>query len=64
MKISPDFAKLSPNQIEKIQQLENSEKIILVAYEKLPKLADLNPEEIQRLQEFEEKLGFRLVAWK
>ena len=64
MKISPDFANLSEEQITKIKDLEQSLDIVLVAYENLPDLAELDKNQLEQLKKFEQDLGFKLVAWK
>ena len=64
MKISPDFADLSAEQIAKIKSLEQTFGIVLVAYEKLPEFAELDDKQLEDLKKFEKELGFSLVAWK
>ena len=44
-RISPDFANLTGEQLQKIQDLEGELEVILTAHEKLPVLSDLSREE-------------------
>jgi hypothetical protein len=64
MKLSPGFAKLTKDQLEKVRRLEEQLDVILVAHEKLPALSDLSREEIRALQEMEERMGLTLVAYR
>jgi hypothetical protein len=64
MKVSPGFAKLTEDQLEKVRRLEEQLDVILVAHEKLPVLSDLSREELRALQEMEERMGLTLVAYR
>lgn len=64
MKISPNFANLTNDQLRKVQDLEEQLSVIIVAHEKVPVLSDLSREEVRVLQEMEKRMGLTLVAYR
>jgi hypothetical protein len=64
MRISPGFANLNGEQLRRVQNLEETLEVILIAHEKVPVLSDLSREELRALQEMERKMGITLVAYR
>ena len=64
MRISPGFANLTSEQLQKVQDLEENLGVILIVHEKVPVLSDLSRDEVRTLQEMERKMGITLVAYR
>ena len=64
MQISPGFAKLTDDQLKKVQNLEKDLDMILIAHEKIPVISNLSREEVRALQELEKRMGITLVAYR
>ena len=62
--ICPAPAKLSNAQIEEIMALEKKLGLILVAYEKVPKIARLTNDEIEHVKRVERETGKIMLAYE
>ncbi len=57
------LAKLTENELKNVRDCEKRLDLVLVAYEKCPKLAELTDEQLTRIRDVENQLGLRLVAY-
>jgi hypothetical protein len=57
-------ASLSPDQLEKLNALEQKLGTILVAYEQKYRFADLTDEQVALLQQAEREMGVTLLAYE
>ncbi|MDG6257198.1 MAG: hypothetical protein QCH35_06315 [Methanomicrobiaceae archaeon] len=57
------YASLSPEQVEKVKNVEKEMGITLLAYAK-PTYAKLNDADLQRIRDLEGDLGLSLVAYE
>lgn len=56
------LASLSPDQLEKLQELEQSVDATVLAYEPVGGVADLSDDAVKSLQAIEEETGLILLA--
>ena len=63
MKCMPDYAKLEPDTVKKVMDMEKEMGAILIAYEKPPEFTILSGADLEKLQNLEKEMGVKLVAY-
>ena len=62
MRCMPEFAKLGPEAIRKVMDVEEDLGVVLIAYQKPTEFTVLSGSDLEKIQKLEREMGVKLIA--